>query len=169
MWPSSMTRESTPDQPTHLDEQGRVRMVEVGEKEETARVATARGIVRLSRKAFDAIREGTAPKGDVFATARVAGIQAAKRTGEWIPLCHPIGLTSVQVDLELDADDASVRIESTAKCVGRTGVEMEAMVAVSAAALTIYDMVKSIDRGTQISDIRLIYKAGGKSGEWRSE
>lgn len=144
-------------------------MVEVGEKKETARTAIARGIVTLSPAAFDAIRENTAPKGDVFATARVAGIQAAKRTGEWIPLCHPIALTSVQVDLELDPERSAVSVEATAKCVGRTGVEMEAMVAVSAAALTIYDMVKSIDRGTQISDIRLIYKAGGKSGEWRSE
>lgn len=155
--------------PTHLDERGRAKMVDVSTKPETSRTATASGCVHLSRESFDAIREGKTAKGDVFAVARVAAIQAAKRTDEWIPLCHSLGLSSVDVELELDPEQTRVNIEATARCVGRTGVEMEAMVAVSAAALTIYDMVKSIDRGTRLGEIRLTYKAGGKSGEWRAE
>ena len=151
---------------THVDARGNARMVEVGEKPETARTATAEGTVRLSRDAFDAIASGTAKKGDVLAVARIAGIQAAKRTSELIPLCHAIPLTSVEVELSLDARACAVGVRATARCVGRTGVEMEALTAVSAAALTIYDMLKAVDRGIRIDGIHLRHKAGGKSGEW---
>lgn len=143
-------------------------MVEVGAKAETARTATAGGTVRLSRAAFRALVEGTSKKGDVTAVARVAGIQAAKRASEWIPLCHPIAITSVDLEFALDGERSSVGILATARCVGRTGVEMEALTAVSAAALTLYDMLKAVDRGIRIEDIRLLHKAGGKSGEYRA-
>ena len=143
-------------------------MVDVGQKPETARSATAAGRVSMSRVAFDALSRGTAKKGDVLAVARVAGIQAAKRTGEWIPLCHTVPLSSVTVDFTLDAKARAVDVTATATCVGRTGVEMEALVAVSCASLTIYDMLKAVDRGMEIGRVRLLAKSGGKSGEWRA-
>lgn len=154
--------------PSHFDESGRARMVDVGAKDETSRTATAGGSVLLSREAFRALEAGTSKKGDVLAVARVAGIQAGKRTSEWIPLCHPIGLTSLDVDFSLDAEDSRVDLTATARCVGRTGVEMEAFTAVTAAALTIYDMLKAVDRGMRIEGVRLLHKSGGKSGEYRA-
>ena len=157
------------DSLTHLDDAGQARMVDVGAKAETERTATAAGRVLLGDRAFSAVAEGQAPKGDVLAVARIAGIQAAKRTSEWIPLCHPISVSAVEVDITLDAAEKAVVVQATARCVGRTGVEMEAMVAVGAAALTVYDMVKGIDRAVTIEHVRLLHKAGGKSGEWRSE
>ena len=153
---------------THIDSSGKARMVEVGEKPETARTATAAAEVRLSREAFRALTTGTAKKGDVLAVARIAGIQAAKRTSEWIPLCHPIPLTSVEVDFDPRAKSSTVAITAIARCIGRTGVEMEALTAVSAAALTVYDMLKAVDRGIRIDAIRLVHKSGGKSGEYRA-
>ena len=151
---------------THLDEQGRARMVDVGAKEMTERVCTARAEVRMARATLDAITSGATPKGDVFATARLAGIKAAKRTGEWIPLAHPMPLDGVEVRLDADAASSSVRVEATVRAHWRTGVEMEAMVAVSAAGLTIYDMCKAVDRGMTLERVRLVSKAGGKSGTW---
>lgn len=151
---------------THLDEQGRARMVDVGAKDVTERVCTARAEVRMARATLDAITSGRAPKGDVFATARLAGIMAAKRTGEWIPLAHPMPLDGVEVLLEADPAAECVRVEATVRANWRTGVEMEAMVAVSAAGLTIYDMCKAIDRGMSVTEVRLVRKSGGKSGVW---
>ena len=152
---------------THLDEHGNARMVNVGGKAETARVAIASGRIRMSREALAAIREGNVPKGDVLAAARIAGIMAAKKTAELIPLCHPLALDSVGVDFVFEDD--GVRATSTASLTGRTGVEMEAMTATSIALLTIYDMAKAIDKGMIIEDVRLIEKRGGKSGTWRAE
>jgi cyclic pyranopterin phosphate synthase len=151
---------------THLDEQGRARMVDVGEKELSERVCVARGEVQMAPATLTAITSGATPKGDVFATARVAGIQAAKRTGEWIPLAHPMPLDAVEVVLTPDASASCVRIEATVRAHWRTGVEMEAMVAVSAAGLTIYDMCKAMDRGMSVTAVRLVRKRGGKSGVW---
>jgi cyclic pyranopterin phosphate synthase len=148
---------------THLDEQGRARMVDVGGKDVTERVCTARGEVHMARATLDAITSGAAPKGDVLATARIAGIQAAKRTGEWIPLAHPMPLDAVEVRLEPDAGASCVRVEATVRAHWRTGVEMEA---ISAAGLTIYDMCKALDRGMSLGDVRLVRKSGGKSGVW---
>lgn len=153
---------------THLDEAGKARMVDVGRKPETARTATAGGRVSMSKGAFDALTRGAAKKGDVLAVARIAGIQAAKRTSEWIPLCHPIPLSSVSVDFDLDAKRRAVDVTATATCVGRTGVEMEALVAVSCASLTIYDMLKAVDKGIVVERVRLLAKTGGKSGDWRA-
>jgi len=151
---------------THLDAQGKARMVDIGAKAETARVAVASGRIRMSAAALAAIREGNVPKGDVLAAARIAGIMAAKKTAELIPLCHPVGLDAVTVDLAFEAD--AVRATSTASLTGRTGVEMEALTATSVALLTIYDMAKALDRAMVIEDVRLIAKRGGKSGEWRA-
>jgi cyclic pyranopterin phosphate synthase len=151
---------------THLDEQGRARMVDVGAKEVSERVCVARGEVQMAPATLTAITSGATPKGDVFATARVAGIQAAKRTGEWIPLAHPMPLDAVEVVLTPDASASCVRIEATVRAHWRTGVEMEAMVAVSAAGLTIYDMCKALDRGMSVTAVRLVRKCGGKSGVW---
>jgi len=151
---------------THLDAQGKARMVDIGAKAETARVAVASGRIRMSAAALAAIREGNVPKGDVLAAARIAGIMAAKKTAELIPLCHPIGLDAVTVDLAFEAD--AVRATATASLTGRTGVEMEALTATSVALLTIYDMAKALDRAMVIEDVRLIAKRGGKSGEWRA-
>jgi cyclic pyranopterin phosphate synthase len=144
-------------------------MVDVGEKAATRREAIARGSVRLSPAAFRAVVEGRAEKGDVLGVARLAGIMAAKRTSEWIPLCHPLPLDSVEVDFAPDASSGCIGIEARAGITARTGVEMEALVAVSAAALTIYDMCKSIDRGIVIEDVYLVRKSGGKSGTWERE
>lgn len=151
---------------THLDEQGNARMVDVGGKPATARVAVASGRIRMSPQALDAIREGDVPKGDVLAAARIAGIMAAKRTGELIPLCHPLALDAVTIDFAFE--DGAARATATASLSGRTGVEMEAMTATSVALLTIYDMAKALDKGMVIEDVRLIEKRGGKSGTWRA-
>ena len=147
---------------THLGEDGSARMVDVGGKPATARIAIASGRIGMSSDALGAIRAGDAPKGDVLATARIAGIMAAKRTGELIPLCHPLGLEAVTVEFDFEED--GIRATATASLTGKTGVEMEAMVAVSTALLTIYDMAKAIDKGMIIGEVRLIEKRGGKSG-----
>lgn len=152
---------------THVDASGNARMVEVGEKAVTRRSATAEGFVVLSAAAAKAVAERTAKKGDVLAVAQLAGIMAAKRTGELIPLCHPLALDGVDVALSLN--DLRVRIEATVRCTGRTGVEMEALSAVSVAALTVYDMLKAVDKGIKIDGIRLLAKSGGRSGDWRAE
>ena len=152
---------------SHVSEAGPVRMVDVGAKPVTVRTARAAARVRLGPVIARALRQtGAVAKGNVMETARIAGILAAKRSHELIPLCHPLLLDVVQVDLELEGDD--LRIESTVKCRGRTGAEMEAMTAVAVEALTVYDMVKSAGRGVVITDIRLLAKAGGKSGRWRA-
>jgi cyclic pyranopterin phosphate synthase len=151
---------------THLDENGKARMVDVGGKPQTARIAIASGRIRMSPEALAAIRDGNVPKGDVLAAARIAGIMAAKKTAELIPLCHPLALDSVTVDFALE--DAGLSATATAALTGRTGVEMEAMTAVSIALLTIYDMAKAIDKSMVIEAVRLIEKRGGKSGHWRA-
>ena len=150
---------------THLDAQGKARMVDVGGKAETHRVAVAAGCIRMSGQALDAIRDGTVPKGDVLAAARIAGIMAAKKTADLIPLCHPLGLDAVAIDFAL-LDDG-VEVTATASLTARTGVEMEAMMAVSIALLTIYDMAKAVDKAMVIDAVRLIEKRGGKSGDWK--
>jgi len=154
---------------SHIDERGQARMVDVSEKLVTERYARARGTVYVRQPTLDAIAENRLAKGDVLSTARIAGIMAAKRCDELIPLCHSIPLDDVEIDLTLCADPPRVEIESRVTCHGRTGVEMEALVAVSIAALTIYDMVKTIDREAMIGDIRLLEKAGGKSGHFVRE
>lgn len=154
---------------THFDKDGNAVMVDVSPKEETARTATAKGRVIMQAETLAMIRDGTAKKGDVLAVAQLAGIMAAKKTSDLIPLCHPLALSSVKVFLALNEADNAVEIESVVKLTGRTGVEMEALTAVSVAALTVYDMLKAVDRGMRISDIRLIHKAGGKSGEFRGD
>lgn len=151
---------------THLDANGRARMVDIGAKPETARVAVASGRIRMSAEALGAIRDGAVPKGDVIAAARIAGIMAAKRTAELIPLCHPLALDAVSLDLEIGVD--GVEAVATASLTGRTGVEMEAMTAICVALLTIYDMAKAIDKGMVIEQVRLIEKRGGKSGHWKA-
>jgi cyclic pyranopterin phosphate synthase len=143
-------------------------MVDVGGKAVTRRAAIAEGRVRMSSEAFELVRSNSAPKGDVLGIARVAGIQAAKRTGELIPLCHPLPLDLVEVDADLDPALPGVRITATARTEGKTGVEMEALTAVAAACLTVYDMVKSADRAMRIEAIRLLYKSGGRSGEYHA-
>jgi cyclic pyranopterin phosphate synthase len=153
---------------THLDDKGAARMVDVSGKHASEREAVAEATVVLSAEAFKAAREGNAPKGDVLATARLAGIMAAKKTADLIPLCHPLALTKADVDFEWLAERSAIRVTALAKTTGQTGVEMEALTAASVAALTIYDMVKAIDKGTSIEAIRLVRKSGGKSGEYRS-
>ena len=157
------------DRLTHLDERGRAHMVGVGEKPVTQRVSTARGEVRMAAETLARIAEGRVPKGDVLATARIAAIQAAKRTDQWIPLCHSLPLDGVEVDLVPDTGRCCVMIEARVQVHARTGVEMEALVAVSAAALTIYDMCKAVDRAITLDAIRLVQKSGGRSGEWSRE
>jgi cyclic pyranopterin phosphate synthase len=152
---------------THLDEHGAARMVDVGDKPVTARSAVARAVVRMAPETAAAVAAGDAPKGDVLATARIAGILAAKRTGELIPLCHPIGLDHVDVDGVVDADAGTVTLTATTAVTARTGVEMEAMTAASVAALTVYDMVKGLERGVTIDRVELVEKTGGRSGSWR--
>ena len=156
---------------THLDEKGRASMVDVGVKDETERKAVAGAFISMKPETLDAIYAGALPKGDVLAVARVAGIMAAKRTSELIPLCHPLALTKVAVDFQRsdEAGRIGIAIESMARTVGRTGVEMEALTAASTAALTIYDMAKAIDRAMVIGEIRLEYKSGGKSGIFQRE
>jgi len=150
---------------THFDAEGRARMVDVGDKPETGRVATAKGCVVMAPETLAMIVEGRAKKGDVLAVARLAGIMAAKRTADLVPLCHPLMLSKVEVDLMPQPPDR-VEIEATVKLTGKTGVEMEALTAVSVAALTVYDMVKAVDRGMRIEEIRLTHKSGGKSGTY---
>ena len=152
---------------THIDSQGAARMVDVGGKAETARSATATGRIRMSGEALAAIRDGGGPKGDVLAAARIAGIMAAKKTGELIPLCHPLALDAVTVDFAFE--DGAIRATARASLTGRTGVEMEAMTAAAIALLTIYDMAKALDKGMVVEEIRLLEKTGGKSGDWRAE
>ena len=154
------------NRPTHLDESGAAHMVDVGAKAATGRRAVASGRIAMAPEALAAIRAGNAPKGDVLSTARIAGIMAAKRTAELIPLCHPLALTSVAVDFDWEADGISVR--ATAATTGPTGVEMEALTAASVALLTLYDMAKALDRAMVIGDIRLLEKSGGRSGDWRA-
>lgn len=151
---------------THLDEQGKARMVDVGSKDQTARLAVASGRIAMSQAALAAVRDGAVPKGDVLAAARIAGIMAAKKTAELIPLCHPLALDAVAIDFHLEAD--GIRATASASLTGRTGVEMEALTAVSVALLTIYDMAKAIDKGMVIDGVRLIEKRGGKSGHWKA-
>lgn len=151
---------------THFNDAGDAVMVDVGDKDITERQATAQGRVVMAQKTFEMVQNGDAKKGDVLGVARLAGIMAAKKTPELIPLCHPLALTSVKVDLSLDAEASAVVIEARCKLKGRTGVEMEALTAVSAAALTVYDMCKAVDREMRIEDIRLIQKSGGKSGDF---
>ncbi len=150
---------------THLDAEGHAHMVDVGAKDETRREAVARGAVLMRPETLRLIAAGELPKGDVLAVARVAGIMGAKRASDIIPLCHPLLLTHIAVELFPDEATSAVRIEATVRSTGKTGVEMEALTAVSAAALTIYDMCKAVDRGMRISDIRLAQKRGGRSGE----
>ncbi|MBI4710622.1 MAG: cyclic pyranopterin monophosphate synthase MoaC [Nitrospirae bacterium] len=152
---------------THFDKKGRARMVDVGGKPSTVREAVARGAVYLKKITLKLITDKKISKGDVFETARLAGIMSAKKTHELIPLCHPLNITSVCVDFDIDKKKNKVSVEARVKCTGQTGVEMEALTAVSAAALTIYDMCKAVDRGMVISDIMLMEKRGGKSGEWK--
>jgi len=154
---------------SHLDAQGHARMVDVSAKAETHRVATARGRVVMLPETLALIAEGKLPKGDVFAVARIAGIMAAKQTSSLIPLCHPLAITGVEVQLTPDASAPAVEIEATVRTTGQTGVEMEALTAVSVAALTVYDMCKAVERTMRIEDVRLVAKSGGKSGDFRAE
>ncbi len=151
---------------THFDASGRAHMVDVGSKAVTHRVAIARGTIRMQPATLARVRDGTAAKGDVLGVARIAAIQGAKRTSDLIPLCHPIALTRVAVEFDVDEAAAAVHCTATAECDGRTGVEMEALTAVQVGLLTIYDMVKAIDRGMTMTDVRLMEKRGGKSGSW---
>lgn len=151
---------------THLDERGRASMVDVGDKQVTRRVARAEARVRMARATLDLLLDEAAPKGDVVAAARVAGIMAAKRTGELIPLCHPLGLDHVSVQIEAEQELPGLRILTEASVSARTGVEMEALTAAAVAALTVYDMCKAVDRGMEITDVRLLEKLGGRSGHW---
>ncbi|HZS83735.1 MAG TPA: cyclic pyranopterin monophosphate synthase MoaC [Stellaceae bacterium] len=153
---------------THFDAEGRAIMVDVSQKPETARTAVARGSVHMKKETLERIMAGGIEKGDVLAVARLAGIMGAKRTAELVPLCHPLPLSSVTLDLACDAVRSAVDITATCKVTGRTGVEMEALTAVSVAALTIYDMCKAVDRGMVISEIRLQHKSGGKSGTYEA-
>jgi cyclic pyranopterin phosphate synthase len=152
---------------THLDEQGQARMVDVGSKPATERRAVARAVVRVSPETAASVQAGDAPKGDVLATARIAGIQAAKRTAELIPLCHPLALSYVGVEGSIDADAGTIVLTAETRTTGPTGVEMEALTAAAVAALTVYDMVKGLERGAAIEHVVLLEKAGGRSGEWR--
>lgn len=155
------------DRLTHLDPEGTARMVDVGDKPATERRAVARAVVRMSPETAAAVRAGDAPKGDVLGTARLAGIMAAKRTSELIPLCHPLALSFVGVDGEITHD--GVVLTAEARTTGPTGVEMEALTAASVAALTVYDMVKGLERGVEIASVALVEKSGGRSGHWRRE
>jgi cyclic pyranopterin monophosphate synthase len=153
---------------SHINARGEASMVDVAEKSVTTRVAVAEGYVAMEAGTLRLIEEGAAPKGDVLATARIAGIMAAKRTHELIPLCHPLALTKVGVEFQLIAEQNRVRVEATAKAVGQTGVEMEALTAVAVSCLTLYDMLKARDRGMRIEGIRLLSKTGGKSGDFQA-
>ncbi|MBL8132127.1 MAG: cyclic pyranopterin monophosphate synthase MoaC [Anaerolineae bacterium] len=157
------------DELTHIDAAGRAQMVDVGGKPDSERTASARGAVYMKPETLALIRDGAIKKGDVLTVARIAGIMAAKRTAEIIPLCHPIPLTHIAVEIALDEDADAVRISATTRTTGKTGVEMEALTAVSAAALTVYDMAKAVDRSMRIGDIELVEKRGGVHGDYRKE
>lgn len=154
---------------THIDDEGNARMVDVGEKAVSDRRAVARATVRMLPATAAAVRDGNAPKGDVISTARIAGIQAAKRTSELIPLCHGLPLSFVDVVAEVDADGGRIVLTAEARTRAQTGVEMEALTAASVAALTVYDMVKALEKGVEIAEVVLLEKSGGRSGEWRRE
>lgn len=154
---------------SHIDEHGAARMVDVSAKDETVRVAVARGKITMAKETLKLITLGQMPKGDVLAVARVAGIMAAKKTSDLIPMCHPIMISGVSVQFRIDEEQSTIHIEATAKTTGKTGVEMEALTAVSITALTIYDMCKAVDKNMIIDQIRLISKSGGKSGEFKRE
>lgn len=151
---------------THLDENGDIRMVDVSQKDITLREATAEGNIRMRPETFTAVRSGTVPKGDVLAAARIAGVMAAKKTADLIPMCHILPLSFAQVELTPRAAGDGFTITATVRCTGRTGVEMEALTAVAVAALTVYDMCKAVDRGMEIGGVHLLRKSGGKSGEY---
>ncbi len=152
---------------THIDDKGQARMVDVGDKAVTSRTAIAEAVIAMQPQTLRMIIEGGHKKGDVFAVARIAGIQAAKKCADLIPLCHPLQLSSVQVELSTDEKASEVRIQATCKLNGQTGVEMEALTAATVAALTVYDMCKAVDRGMVIRHVQLLEKAGGKSGQWQ--
>jgi cyclic pyranopterin phosphate synthase len=152
---------------SHVDESGRARMVDVGGKPESARTAVAEGLVRMSKEAFEILAGHGVAKGDVLAVAEVAGVMGAKRTGELIPLCHPLGLDLVTVEARLEPELPGVRVTARTKVMGRTGVEMEALTAVSVACLTVYDMMKAVDRAIIIDQVKLLSKTGGTRGDWR--
>ena len=154
---------------THIDEHGAARMVDVADKEVGDRRAVAQALVRMSPETAAAVAAGDAPKGDVLGVARIAGIQAAKRTGELIPLCHPLGLDHVDVVAEVDTEAGAVTLTAEARVTARTGVEMEAMTAAAVAALTVYDMVKGLERGVVVQEVALLEKSGGRSGHWRRD
>ncbi|BCF87417.1 MULTISPECIES: cyclic pyranopterin monophosphate synthase MoaC [Paraburkholderia] len=154
---------------THFDAAGQAHMVDVGSKAETKRIAVARGTIRMLPATFDLIRKGEAKKGDVIGIARIAAIQGAKRTADLIPLCHPLALTRVAVDFELDESGPAVHCRVQVETLGRTGVEMEALTAVQVGLLTVYDMCKAVDRGMTITDVKVMEKHGGKSGDWVAE
>lgn len=154
---------------THLDASGRAQMVDVGAKPDSERVAVAGGAVYMQRETLQLIRDGAIKKGDVLTIARIAGIMAAKRTSELIPMCHPIPLTHLEVEITLDDESNSAKIVASARTIGKTGVEMEALTAVTAAGLTIYDMAKAVDRSMRISDVRLLEKHGGQHGDYIAE
>jgi cyclic pyranopterin phosphate synthase len=154
---------------SHIDKTGAARMVDVSDKATTTRTAIAEGFVVMSARTRDLLEKGDTPKGDVLATARIAGIMAAKRTHELIPLCHPLNLTKVAVHLEPNDEPPGVRVVAEVKTAGQTGVEMEALTAVSVACLTLYDMLKAVDRGMRFEGIRLLEKSGGRSGDWRAK
>jgi cyclic pyranopterin phosphate synthase len=153
---------------THFNAEGQAHMVDVGEKSETTRLARAAGSIFMRPETLTLIQSGSAKKGDVLGVARIAAIQGSKRTADLIPLCHPIALTRVSVEFEIDAEQHAVHCLAVAECFGRTGVEMEALTAASVGLLTIYDMCKAVDRGMRIEDIRLLEKIGGKSGHWQA-
>jgi cyclic pyranopterin monophosphate synthase len=163
-----VTSTDEPKALTHIGARGEARMVDVGDKDATSRLAIAEGRVRMAAATLDAILTGDAKKGDVIGAARIAGIMAAKKTADLIPLCHPLSLTKVLVDIDPDNALPGLVVRAEARCLGPTGVEMEALTAVSVACLTIYDMAKAIDRSMSIEEVRLIEKRGGKSGEWRA-
>lgn len=157
------------DELTHLDDQGRARMVDVGEKARTSRDATARATVRMQPETRRILLSGEVPKGDALATARIAGIQAAKRTADLIPLCHPLAITGCEVTFQPAEDDTGLIVHATVRCADRTGVEMEALTAATVASLTLYDMLKAIDRGMAIEEVVLVQKRGGRSGHYERE
>jgi cyclic pyranopterin monophosphate synthase len=154
---------------THFDSEGQAHMVDIGGKNDTERVAIATGSIRMTPSTLQLILEGNAKKGDVLGVARIAGIQASKRTSELIPLCHPINLSKVSIEFSIDEKSCAVHCTTTAQCTGKTGVEMEALISTSVALLTIYDMVKSAEKGMIISEIKLLEKQGGKSGDWSAK
>jgi cyclic pyranopterin phosphate synthase len=157
------------DRLTHVDEHGRARMVDVSDKPASERRALARAVVRVTERTARAVQAGDAPKGDVLGVARIAGIQAAKRTAELIPLCHPLSLSFVGVEGAVDPEEGAIRLIAEARTTGPTGVEMEALTAAAVAALTVYDMIKGMERGAKIEEVVLLEKAGGSSGQWRRD